>query len=60
MVINEEVVLKRIMKKNVIALVKHHKKHCDGEHCKISLWLLKEMAERSGIKFTECQVKLFI
>ena len=57
---SDETILKRIMKKNVLELVKHHKRHCDGEHCRISLWMLKEMAEKAGIKFTDFQVKQFI
>lgn len=57
---SEQVTLREIMKKNTLALAKHHRKHCSGEHCKISLWLLKEMAEKSGIKFTQHQIKEFL
>ena len=58
--VSDEIILKRIMKKNIIALAKHHKKNCDGEHCTISLWLLKTTAEKSGIAFTEHQKEIFI
>lgn len=54
---NDEVILKRIMKKNVIELAKHHRKNCDGEHCKISLMILCKMSEKAGITFTEYQKK---
>lgn len=57
---SEEVILKGVMKKNITALAKHHKRTCDGEHCNISLLLLKLMAERAGITFTEKQKETFI
>ena len=49
-----------IFKRNTIALAKHHKKHCDGENCNISLMILRHMAQDAGVKFTEKQLELFI
>lgn len=45
---------------NVINLAKHHRKHCERENCVISLYLLREMAEKLGIKFTEKEKELFL
>jgi hypothetical protein len=45
---------------NVIQLAKHHKKYCGGENCVISLYLLREMAEKLGIKFSEKEKRLFL
>jgi hypothetical protein len=45
---------------NVIQLAKHHKKYCEGENCVISLYLLREMAEKLGIKFSEKEKRLFL
>ena len=45
---------------NVIQLAKHHRKYCEGEDCVISLYLLREMAEKLGIKFTEKEKDLFL
>ncbi len=56
---SDEVNLKRVLKKNAMALAKHHRKHCDGEHCTISLYLLRLMAEKAGVKFTEYQKGVF-
>lgn len=47
-------------KENIIKIAKHHKKHCDGEKCTISLWLLILTAERAGIKFNKEERLLFI
>jgi hypothetical protein len=49
-----------VHKINLIELAKHHRKYCEGENCNISLYLLLEMAERAGIKFTPEERKLFI
>ena len=47
-------------KRNTIELAKHHKKYCEGEFCTISLWSLKVMAEKAGVRFTREEIKLFI
>jgi hypothetical protein len=43
-----------------IQLAKHHRKYCEGEDCVISLYLLREMTEKLGIKFTEKEKELFL
>jgi hypothetical protein len=45
---------------NVIQLAKHHRKYCEGENCVISLYLLREMTEKLGIKFTKKEKELFL
>jgi hypothetical protein len=45
---------------NVINLAKHHRKFCEGENCVISLYLLREMAEKLGIKFSDKEKELFL
>lgn len=47
-------------KKNTIWIAKHHRKYCEGENCNISLYLLLEMAEKAGCKFTKKEKLLFI
>ncbi len=47
-------------KENIIKIAKHHKKHCDGETCTISLWLLILTAERAGIRFTKKERRVFL
>jgi hypothetical protein len=42
----------QIEKENLLNVVKHHKKHCDGPDCNISLHWLLTIAERAGIVFT--------
>jgi hypothetical protein len=49
----------RILKENLIGLVKHHKEHCDGPDCSISLFRVLTVAEKSGLKFTEEEKKYF-
>jgi hypothetical protein len=45
---------------NVINLAKHHRRNCEGEDCVISLYLLREMAEKLGIVFTDKEKELFL
>lgn len=47
-------------KHNTLELVKHHKKHCEGENCVISLNILRMMAEQCGVVFTDKEKELFI
>lgn len=49
-----------IRKQNLINLVKHHRKTCDGESCNISLYLILELAEKAGMKFTKKEREYFI
>lgn len=44
---------KQIEKENLLKVVKHHKKYCEGEDCNISLHWLFTVAKRAGLKFTE-------
>ena len=50
---------KEILKKNLIKLVKHHKEHCDGPDCDISLFYVLKVAENADLKFTEEEKKYF-
>jgi hypothetical protein len=47
-------------KLNTLALARHHRKHCEGEECDVSLTILMMMAEQCGAKFTEKEKELFI
>ena len=49
-----------IYKMNCIALAQYHRKHCDGEHCNISLMFLAEMLTDKGVQLTEEEMKNFI
>ncbi len=56
----EETNILSIYKMNSIALARHHKKHCEGEECVISLNILRQMAESAGVKFTDREIEFFI
>ena len=45
---------------NCLAIASHHKRHCEGEDCVVSLLLLMQMAESLGVKFTSKQMEKFI
>jgi hypothetical protein len=47
------------IKENAIRLAKHHKLHCDGETCDISLCLLRRALEKAGIILNEEERKVF-
>src|SRR5882672_9616171 len=49
-----------IWKNNTLALAEQHRKHCEGEKCNISLYTLREMAERAGVNFTQEEFPLFL
>jgi hypothetical protein len=51
---------KKAYRINAINLARHHRKHCEGENCNISLILLMEMAKESGVKFTDEEIKEFL
>lgn len=42
-----------ILKKNFLAEIEFHNKHCDSTHCKVQIWLLFRLAERAGLSFTQ-------
>jgi hypothetical protein len=52
--------IEEVYKLNALELAKHHRRTCGGEHCVISLWILKDMAEKLGVKFTEEEIKEFL
>lgn len=50
----------RIFKINTVELAIQHRESCIGEHCCISLLMLREMAECVGVVFDEKEKRLFI
>jgi len=42
-----------ILKENLIKLVEHHKEHCNGPDCGISLYYVLKVAEQAGLHFTD-------
>ena len=44
-----------VLKDNYMKVIEHHKKYCEGENCNISLFLLRVLAEKAGIKFTDSE-----
>ena len=43
-----------------LRIAEHHKRHCDGETCNISLTQIREMAEAAGAKFSSKDAKEFL
>ena len=48
-----------ILKENLIRLAEHHKLHCDGPDCGISLFYVLKVAEKAGLKFTDEEKRSF-
>ena len=48
-----------VLKENLIRLAKHHKIHCDGIDCDISLMYLLKVAEKAGLEFTNEEKRNF-
>lgn len=48
------------LKENILWLVQDHKDRCDDPGCAISLYFVRVLAEKAGIKFTEDEAALFI
>ncbi len=46
--------------KFALILAEHHKRHCDGAACNISLGSIREMAESAGAVFTAEEKQLFM
>jgi hypothetical protein len=44
-----------VLVENATKLAKHHKEHCDGAECNISLYLLRKLIERADIALTDEQ-----
>ena len=55
----EKIEERQAIKENAIRLVKHHKKHCDGESCNISLYLLKRALDLAEIKLNDDEKRIF-
>jgi len=51
---------KQAIKENAMRLAEHHKKHCDGQNCDISLHLVRRALELAGIDLTEDEKRLFM
>ena len=47
-------------KANIIRIAKHHKKHCEGMECNISLYQLLKVALIAGLEFTNEEKRLFL
>ncbi len=47
-------------KRLALILAEHHKRHCDGATCNISLCVIREMAEAAGATFTAEEKSLFV
>ena len=45
--------MNKAYKLNTLELAKHHRKHCEGESCVISLNVLRMMAEQCGVVFSD-------
>uniref|UniRef100_A0A6H1Z7W4 Uncharacterized protein n=1 Tax=viral metagenome TaxID=1070528 RepID=A0A6H1Z7W4_9ZZZZ len=50
---------KKAITENAIRLAEHHKKHCDGLTCGISLYLLRRALDLAGINLTRDEKRLF-
>lgn len=48
-----------LLKRNIILMAKFHKEHCQ-EECGISLYLVRQLAEKAGIKFNDDEIINFI
>lgn len=49
-----------VLKENVIAIAKHHRKHCDGTDCNCSLYFLRKLLEKAGITLTDTEKREFM
>ena len=50
---------KDAIKENIIKLVQHHKKHCEGQSCDICLHLVKRCLDLAGIELTTEEKPIF-
>lgn len=46
-------------KENLLREVRWHREHCNTRDCGVSLLLLRQMAEKAGVKFTDEERQLF-
>lgn len=56
----ERISKNKIIKDNAIRLAEHHKEHCDGEDCNISLYLLAQTLEKAGVELTDKERLIFL
>ena len=57
--VKKEFTINDAYKLNVLNIVKHHKANCNDENCGVNLYLLKDMAQKLGIKFSERESFIF-
>lgn len=53
-------VRKQAVKENAIRMAQHHREHCDGKGCNISLDLLRSALVMAGITLTEAESRIFM
>jgi len=51
---------KTAIKENAIRMADHHRKHCDGRGCDISLHLLKRALDLAGIELSHNEQLKFL
>jgi hypothetical protein len=56
----EKITEEQAIKENAILLADHHREHCDGPDCNISLYLLKRALELAGIALTADEARKFM
>jgi len=56
----ETITEKQAVKENAIRLAKHHREHCEGPDCNISLYLLRRALDMAGIKLTDDEKEIFM
>jgi len=56
----ETITEKQAIKENAIKLASHHKKHCDGAECDISLYLLRRALDLAGIELNDEEKRIFM
>lgn len=55
----DTITTEELLKLNLLRLVRDHREHC-GADCNISLFLVREVARRAGMEFTELEERLFL
>lgn len=48
------------LKQNAIRMVQHHKKHCDGPTCNITVFGIYELLDAAGIEVTDEEIHHFV
>jgi hypothetical protein len=51
---------RNIIRINAIRLVEHHKQHCDGADCNISISCIGELLTLAGIPLTDAEYSNFL